>query len=280
MVRLCGRDLGLFHQSLWLLSRGQAARQHRDGHARLRRSPRARRCAGCAPLHVAVGRRRRAPARPGPVWSSRAPPPSPTSRRLSLGSRAAGVMLGAAFVLAVDMQNAVMFDFNPTTCGAGSCRAWRWAFARGRLRLFLARCSPSPRARRTSCSTPWASLWRSGWRVGARARHDDGGGEHNREATHGRCSGGRSRCALAPESAFACRWPRSPTCSSSSRWARCPRFSSASGFRHGATNSSAHGCGDRRAVMSAPLDALCALLRHARREARRPARAAVRASPS
>jgi hypothetical protein len=38
------------------------------------------------------------------------------------------VLLGASFVAAIDLQNAVMFDWNPTTCGAGLLPWVAWAF--------------------------------------------------------------------------------------------------------------------------------------------------------
>jgi uncharacterized membrane protein len=52
--------------------------------------------------------------------------------RKRLGGQAAGWAIAAVYVLCIDMQNAVMFDWNPTTCGAGFLPWVVWTFERGR----------------------------------------------------------------------------------------------------------------------------------------------------
>ncbi len=57
--------------------------------------------------------------------------------RRRLGSAAVALCVALAYVCAVDMQNAVMFDWNPTTCGAGLLPAVAWSFERRRPWLFV-----------------------------------------------------------------------------------------------------------------------------------------------
>jgi hypothetical protein len=56
--------------------------------------------------------------------------------RRKLDSNVAGVTMAIVYVLAIDMQNAVMFDWNPTTCGAGLLPWIAWGFERRRPVVF------------------------------------------------------------------------------------------------------------------------------------------------
>ena len=56
--------------------------------------------------------------------------------RGKLGRRSAAAALALVYLLAVDVQNAVMFDWNPTTCGVAFIPWVVWAFERERPVLF------------------------------------------------------------------------------------------------------------------------------------------------
>ncbi len=126
-----GKDLGLFTQSIWLLSRGAAPDNTLLG------------------MHAFGDHLELIDLLVVPlvwVW------PDPGAlllfqaacvafgavavfdlARKHLGGQAAGVAVALAYVFAVDMQNAVMFDWNPTTCGAGLLPWVVWTYERGQL---------------------------------------------------------------------------------------------------------------------------------------------------
>jgi len=128
-----GKDLGLFHQSVWLLSRFEAPHNtvmglHAFGdhgeYIDLLAAPLQWiwPSAGALLLFQAllVG---------GGAWAVY------ELARLRIG--VAGAFVAAlVFVLGVDMQQAVMFDWNPTTCGAALMPWIAWGYARGRAVAF------------------------------------------------------------------------------------------------------------------------------------------------
>lgn len=131
-----GKDLGLFHQSHWLISRGlppdnTILGMHALGdHAELvdwLAAPFQWLWPHASTLLVLQA---------ACVASGAGALASLATRRLD--SRLAGVLLGASFVAAIDLQNAVMFDWNPTTCGAGLLPWVAWAFERRRPWAFAA----------------------------------------------------------------------------------------------------------------------------------------------
>jgi uncharacterized membrane protein len=132
----CGKDLGLFHQSAWLLSRFAAPDNTILG-------------MNAFADHLEFVDLLAAPLQW--LW------PSAVMMLLvqalfvgagafavadlakeRLGSASAAVALALAYALGIDMQNAVMFDWNPTTCAAGLIPWVAWSFWRGRLALFVA----------------------------------------------------------------------------------------------------------------------------------------------
>ncbi|MBI5508734.1 MAG: DUF2079 domain-containing protein [Deltaproteobacteria bacterium] len=129
-----GKDLGLFHQSVWLLSRFEAPHNTVMGlHAfadhlefiDVLLAPvmwiwaDAGALLLCQALIVAAG----------------AVPIFLLGRR-HLGSGIAAAAMVAVYLIGIDLQQAYMFDFNPTTCGAGLLPWVVWAFERERPILF------------------------------------------------------------------------------------------------------------------------------------------------
>ncbi len=125
-----GKDLGLFHQSVWLLSRFEAPHNTVLGmHA----------FADHLELIDVVA----APLQwlwPDPgalllfqalLLGAGAAAVFDIARR-KLASLTAGVVMAAAYLCAVDIQNAAMFDWNPTTCAAGLLPYVVWSFERER----------------------------------------------------------------------------------------------------------------------------------------------------
>jgi len=121
-----GKDLGLFHQSVWLLSQLESPHNTVMGmHAFADHLEFVDILA--APLQwlwpsagalllfqaLVVG------AGAAPVFSL---------ARMRLESRAAGWALVVVYLFGVDLQHAVMFDWNPTTCGAGIIPWVVWFF--------------------------------------------------------------------------------------------------------------------------------------------------------
>jgi len=130
-----GRDLGLFHQSVWLLSRLAAPRNTILGMSAFADHmelidlvlapsqwfwPDATALLFVQALAVASGAAAIADL---------------ATRKLA--SRSTGVALGLAYLFAIDMQHAVMFDWNPTTLAAGFLPWVGWSFALGRRRVFV-----------------------------------------------------------------------------------------------------------------------------------------------
>lgn len=129
-----GKDLGLFHQSIWLLSRFKAPNNTIMG------------------MHAFADHLEFIDFLVAPLmwlW------PSPGAllafqavcvalgavavfdlARRKLGSAVLGVLLMFAYVAAIDLQNAVMFDWNPTTCGAGLLPWIVWCYEHDRPRTF------------------------------------------------------------------------------------------------------------------------------------------------
>ncbi len=125
-----GKDLGLFHQSVWLLSQGAAPENTVMGMSAFAD-------------HLELVDLLAAPLQwPWPSAGALllfqaalvglATVPVFDLARRALGSAAAGWALAAVYLLGADLQQAVMFDWNPTTCGVTGLPWVVWFFARGR----------------------------------------------------------------------------------------------------------------------------------------------------
>ena len=128
-----GKDLGLFHQSVWLLSRFEAPRNTVMG------------------LHAFGDHMEFIDLLAAPLqWLWPDAGALLLFQALCVASGAVGVFLLArdklsplagwvmamVLVLGIDLQHAVMFDFNPTTCAVGFFPWIVWAFERSRWALF------------------------------------------------------------------------------------------------------------------------------------------------
>ncbi|MEE8410548.1 MAG: DUF2079 domain-containing protein [Myxococcota bacterium] len=129
-----GKDLGLFHQSVWLLSRLETPNNTVMG------------------MHAFADHMEIIDVAAAPLqwlWPSAGalllfqavivglgavPVFELASRKLE--SRGAGLALAVVYLSCLDMQNAVMFDWNPTTCGAGLIPWVVWFFERRRAVAF------------------------------------------------------------------------------------------------------------------------------------------------
>jgi uncharacterized membrane protein len=125
-----GKDLGLFHQSVWLLSRGRSPDNTIMG-------------MNAFADHMELIDVMAAPLQW--IWPSASAlllfqasmvalgtVPVFELARVKLGSRPAAVALALVYLLALDQQQAVMFDWNPTTCGVAFIPWVVWSFERER----------------------------------------------------------------------------------------------------------------------------------------------------
>lgn len=126
-----GKDLGLFHQTVWLMSRFETPHNTVMG------------------MHAFADHMEFVDLAAVPLqwlWPSAgalllfqallvgsAVVPVYRLACARLGSEAAAWSIAAVFVFAIDTQNAVMFDWNPTTCGAALIPWAAWTFDRPRV---------------------------------------------------------------------------------------------------------------------------------------------------